>query len=118
VAALLGRFELEDHADALAEALPVGIRQRLSLAGAAGREAGLQIVYEPPSGVDPVARDRFWNLLIDLSRAHGVTIFVSTHFMNEGERCDRIALMHGGRALGTDTPAALIQARGATTLQG
>jgi ribosome-dependent ATPase len=118
VAALLGRFELEDHADALAEALPVGIRQRLSLAVATVHEPDILILDEPTSGVDPVARDRFWNLLIDLSRAHGVTIFVSTHFMNEGERCDRIALMHGGRVLATDTPAALIRARGAATLEG
>jgi len=116
VTALLGRFELEDHADALAEALPVGIRQRLSLAVAMVHEPDILILDEPTSGVDPIARDRFWELLIDLSRARGVTIFVSTHFMNEGERCDRIALMHAGRVLATDTPAALIKARGAATL--
>jgi ribosome-dependent ATPase len=117
VAALLGRFELEDHADALAEALPVGIRQRLSLAVAMVHEPEILILDEPTSGVDPVARDRFWELLIDLARRHGVTIFVSTHFMNEGERCDRISLMHGGRVLATDTPAALIRSRGAATLE-
>jgi ribosome-dependent ATPase len=117
VAALLGRFELEEHADALAEALPVGIRQRLSLAVALVHEPEVLILDEPTSGVDPVARDRFWELLIDLSRAHGVTIFVSTHFMNEGERCDRVALMHGGRVLAADTPAALMRARGVATLE-
>jgi ribosome-dependent ATPase len=117
VAALLGRFELADHADALAEALPVGIRQRLSLAVAMVHEPEILILDEPTSGVDPVARDRFWELLIDLARRHGVTIFVSTHFMNEGERCDRISLMHGGRVLATDTPAALIRSRGAATLE-
>jgi ribosome-dependent ATPase len=117
VAVLLERFELQAHADALAEALPVGIRQRLSLAVAMVHEPEILILDEPTSGVDPVARDRFWELLIDLSRAHGVTIFVSTHFMNEGERCDRIALMHGGRVLATDTPAALMHARGVATLE-
>jgi ribosome-dependent ATPase len=117
VAALLGRFELEERADALAEALPVGIRQRLSLAVAMVHEPEVLILDEPTSGVDPVARDRFWELLVDLSRAHGVTIFVSTHFMNEGERCDRVALMHGGRVLATDTPAALMHARGVATLE-
>ena len=117
VAALLGRFELEHHADALAEALPVGIRQRLSLAVAMVHEPEILILDEPTSGVDPVARDQFWELLIDLARRHGVTIFVSTHFMNEGERCDRISLMHGGRVLATDTPAALIRSRGAATLE-
>jgi len=117
VAALLGRFELEEHADALAEALPVGIRQRLSLAVALVHEPEVLILDEPTSGVDPVARDRFWELLVDLSRARGVTIFVSTHFMNEGERCDRVALMHGGRVLAADTPAALMRARGVATLE-
>ena len=75
------------------------------------------ILDEPTSGVDPLARDRFWELLIDLSRNQGVTIFVSTHFMNEAARCDRISLMDAGRVLATDTPAALIEARGAATLE-
>ena len=114
---LLTRFAIEEHADALAEALPVGIRQRLSLAVAMAHEPEILILDEPTSGVDPVARDRFWELLVDLSRAHGVTIFVSTHFMNEGERCDRISLMHGGRVLATDAPAALVRARGVATLE-
>ena len=69
------------------------------------------ILDEPTSGVDPVARDRFWELLIDLSRNRGVTIFVSTHFMNEAQRCDRISLMHAGRVLAQGTPAAIIRAR-------
>ena len=70
-----------------------------------------------PRGVDPLARDRFWELLIDLSRKQGVTIFVSTHFMNEAERCDRISLMDSGRVLATDKPRNLIRARGAATLE-
>jgi len=75
------------------------------------------ILDEPTSGVDPLARDRFWELLIDLSRNQGVTIFVSTHFMNEAERCDRISLMDSGQVLATDTPAGLVKARGAATLE-
>ena len=75
------------------------------------------ILDEPTSGVDPLARDQFWELLIDLSRNQNVTIFVSTHFMNEAARCDRISLMNDGRVLATDTPAALIKARGAATLE-
>jgi ribosome-dependent ATPase len=75
------------------------------------------ILDEPTSGVDPLARDRFWELLIDLSRNQGVTIFVSTHFMNEAERCDRISLMDSGQVLATDTPAGPIKARGVTTLE-
>ena len=57
------------------------------------------ILDEPTSGVDPVARDSFWRTLISLSREDGVTIFLSTHFMNAGERCDRISLMHAGKVL-------------------
>ena len=85
--------------------LPLGIRQRLSLAVAIVHEPEMLILDEPTSGVDPLARDRFWELLIDLSRNQGVTIFVSTHFMNEAERCDRISLMDSGRVLATGTPA-------------
>ena len=64
-----------------------------------------------------MARDRFWEALIDLSRNQGVTIFVSTHFMNEAERCDRIALTDSGRVLATGAPAALVKARGVATLE-
>ena len=83
----------------------MGIRQRLSLAVAIVHEPEILILDEPTSGVDPLARDRFWEALIDLSRNQGVTIFVSTHFMNEAERCDRISLMDSGRVLATGTPA-------------
>src|SRR5215470_14357734 len=75
------------------------------------------ILDEPTSGVDPAARDQFWDLLVSLARNEGVTIFVSTHFMNEAARCDRISLMDGGRVLATDTPANLIKSRGAATLE-
>ena len=103
--------------DALPHSLPLGIRQRLSLAVAVIHEPEILILDEPTSGVDPVARDRLWELLIDLSRNQGVTIFISTHFMNEGERCDRISLMHAGKVLAQDAPAALVRARGVQTLE-
>ncbi|MCW5708962.1 ribosome-associated ATPase/putative transporter RbbA [Shinella sp.] len=111
-----GRFQLADHMEALPGALPLGIRQRLSLAVATIHKPDILILDEPTSGVDPVARDAFWRILADLSRREGVTIFVSTHFMNEAERCDRIALMHAGKVLVSDTPAAIKAARGAETL--
>jgi len=115
---LVERFGLASHVDDLPEKLPLGVRQRLSLAVAIVHEPEMLILDEPTSGVDPVARDEFWELLIDLSRNQGVTIFISTHFMNEGERCDRISLMHAGKVLACDTPKALIEARGAETLEG
>ena len=117
VAELIERFRLTDHVDQYAQDVPLGIRQRLSLAVAIVHEPEMLILDEPTSGVDPLARDRFWELLIDLSRNQNVTIFVSTHFMNEAERCDRISLMDSGRVLATDTPAGLIKARGAVTLE-
>ena len=75
------------------------------------------ILDEPTSGVDPVARDGFWRLLIRLSREKGVTIFLSTHFMNEAERCDRMSMMHRGRVLAQGPPAELVAERKAATLE-
>lgn len=117
VAELAERFELESVLDALPDALPLGIRQRLQLAVAVLHRPDVLILDEPTSGVDPVARDKFWQLMIDLSRNDGVTIFISTHFMNEAARCDRMSMMHAGEILDSDTPAALVQKRGAATLE-
>jgi len=114
---MVQRFGLCDVVDALPDSLPLGIRQRLSLAVAVIHEPEILILDEPTSGVDPVARDSFWELLIALSRQQGVTIFISTHFMNEGARCDRISLMHAGKVLAQDAPAALLRARGVQTLE-
>ena len=117
MAELVERFGLGTHLDALAGDLPMGLRQRLSLAVAILHEPQMLILDEPTSGVDPVARDQFWEVLVDLSRKDGVTIFVSTHFMNEGMRCDRISLMNAGKVLACDAPQKLIEARGAATLE-
>ena len=114
---LVDKFGLRPQLDSLAEDLPMGLRQRLSLAVAVLHEPKLLILDEPTSGVDPVARDSFWELLIDLSRNQGVTIFVTTHFMNEGMRCDRISLMNAGKVLACDAPQKLIDARGAAGLE-
>ena len=117
VQAMVERFELQEVLDALPESLPLGVRQRLSLAVAMVHQPELLILDEPTSGVDPVARDNFWRLLIELSRRDRVTIFISTHFMNEAARCDRMSMMHAGRVLDSDRPAALIAKRGAATLE-
>uniref|UniRef100_UPI00129033B4 ATP-binding cassette domain-containing protein n=1 Tax=Steroidobacter cummioxidans TaxID=1803913 RepID=UPI00129033B4 len=114
---LIKSFGLEDVADTLAESLPLGIRQRLSLAVAVIHEPDMLILDEPTSGVDPVARDGFWELLIRLSRDNGVTIFLSTHFMNEAERCDRMSMMHAGKVLAQGRPADLVVERKAKNLE-
>jgi len=111
------RFGLEEVMDALPDSLPLGQRQRLSLAVALIHQPELLILDEPTSGVDPVARDGFWEHLIELSRRDKVTIFVSTHFINEAARCDRISLMHAGKVLVSDAPADLVKKRGAATLE-
>ncbi len=114
---LVARFGLSEVIDTLPENMPLGIRQRLSLAVAVIHKPELLILDEPTSGVDPIARDMFWQLMIDLSRNDHVTIFISTHFMNEAERCDRLSLMHAGRVLVSDKPAELIRLRGTDTLE-
>ena len=117
IATLVDSFGLKDYCDQQTLDLPLGIRQRVSLAVAIVHEPEILILDEPTSGVDPLARDRFWEILVDLSRNQDVTIFISTHFMNEAERCDRISLMDSGHVLATDTPAGLVKARGAATLE-
>ncbi|MGY8676401.1 ribosome-associated ATPase/putative transporter RbbA [Bradyrhizobium sp. UFLA05-153] len=110
-------FDLTDVIDALPDALPLGVRQRLSLAVAMIHAPDILILDEPTSGVDPVARDGFWQILSDLSRRDNVTIFVSTHFMNEAERCDCISLMHAGKVMISDTPAGIAERRGGGNLE-
>jgi len=117
VQAMVERFGLHDEIDSLPDALPLGLRQRLSLAVAMVHQPELLILDEPTSGVDPVARDNFWRLLIELSRRDRVTIFISTHFMNEAERCDRISLMHAGKVLVSAPPADIAAQRGAGSLE-
>jgi ribosome-dependent ATPase len=114
---MLERFDLGGVADSRPESLPLGQKQRLQLAVAVLHGPEVLILDEPTSGVDPVARDSFWQFLIGLSRDDGVTIFLSTHFMNEAERCDRISLMHAGKVLAVGTAKELTQRRGMASLQ-
>ncbi|WP_306521833.1 ribosome-associated ATPase/putative transporter RbbA, partial [Rheinheimera sp.] len=107
---MLQRFSLAQYQHSLPDTLPLGMRQRLSLAVAMVHQPELLILDEPTSGVDPIARDQFWQLMVDLARQDKVTIFISTHFMNEAQRCDRISLMHAGKVLVSDTPANLTAA--------
>ena len=115
--AVTKQFGLTPHLDDLPDAIPLGVRQRLSLAVAVLHEPQILILDEPTSGVDPVARDMFWKQLIALSREQHVTIFVTTHFMSEALRCDRISFMHAGRVIACDTPTKLQQEQNANTLE-
>lgn len=111
------QFDLLDLADEKPSSLPLGIRQRLQLAAACLHKPEVLILDEPTSGVDPAARDMFWEYLIKLSREDRITIFVTTHFMNEAARCDRISFMHRGRVLGVGTPEELRIGKNAPTLE-
>lgn len=113
----ISRFGLGGEIDSLPESLPLGVRQRLSLAVAMIHGPEILILDEPTSGVDPIARDDFWQIMIDLARNDKVTIFISTHFMNEAERCDRISLMHAGKVLACGPPASLVEQRKAKSLE-
>jgi len=97
---------LEERRDALVRDLPGGFRQRLALGSALLHEPPVVFLDEPTGGVDPEARRRFWDLIDDLV-AGGTTVFVTTHYMDEAERCHRVALMHAGRLLALDTVPAL-----------
>jgi len=117
VAETLARFDLAGVADSYPGALPLGIRQRLQLAVACLHRPEILILDEPTSGVDPETRDRFWLHLVELSRRDGTTIFISTHFMNEAERCDRVSFMHAGKVLAVGTPVEITTAQGASSLE-
>jgi ribosome-dependent ATPase len=117
LADLLERYDLKAFANVRPDSLPLGIKQRLQLAVAVLHEPAILILDEPTSGVDPIARDSFWITLINLSRDEGVTIFVTTHFMNEADRCDRISLMHAGRVLAVGAPRDLVKQRGSSSLE-
>jgi ABC-2 type transport system ATP-binding protein len=111
---LLAELRLADYAERRTQALPLGLRQRLALAAALLHEPQLLFLDEPTSGVDPVARRQFWDIVHSLAREQGITVLVSTHYMDEAEHCDRLALMHQGRLAAVGSPTELkVRATGA-----
>jgi len=114
---VVSEYGLAPYLHELPESLPLGVRQRLSLAVAVIHEPPLLILDEPTSGVDPVARQMFWDRLIDLSRHQAVTIFITTHFMSEAMRCDRISFMDAGRVIAQGSPNELQEQQHSATLE-
>jgi ABC-2 type transport system ATP-binding protein len=103
---ILDMAELHDAEHRVTDQLPLGFKQRLALGCALVHEPPILFLDEPTSGVDPIARRRFWDLVTEMA-AHGTTVFVSTHYMEEAEYCNRLALMNRGRLIALDTPRAL-----------
>jgi ABC-2 type transport system ATP-binding protein len=102
---LMARLGLEPFASRLTKDLPVGVRQRVSLLCAVLHRPSTVFLDEPTSGVDPYARRVFWDLIYSLSRDAGITVLVSTHYMDEAVHCDRLGLMHQGRLIADGSPA-------------
>lgn len=106
IAMMLELFDLEKYSNNQTETLPLGLKQRLALAAALMHEPRALFLDEPTSGIDPIARREFWMHINGLVEK-GVTVLVTTHFMEEAEYCDRIALIYRGRTIALDTPDAL-----------
>jgi len=103
---VLAMAGLEEAAGRLVGELPLGFKQRLALGCAVLHEPPILFLDEPTSGVDPVSRRAFWDLIYELTEA-GTTVFVTTHYMEEAEYCHRLALMNRGKLIALDTPAGL-----------
>ena len=116
LAAMLAQFNLEPYAKLPAGTLPLGFKQRMSFAAAILHQPAVLFLDEPTSGVDPVSRDTFWQE-IKLLAARGVTVLITTHFMDEAERCDRISLFYRGESVALGTPAELKAKAGAADME-
>lgn len=111
----LEQVDLAAQLDVLTESMPVGWRQKLALACAIVHRPPILFLDEPTAGVDPASRRNFWDIIYRLSQS-GVTVFVSTHYLDEAEHCDRLAFIHGGRLVATGSPGELKREHMAATL--
>ncbi len=115
-AALLPQLGLTGIEPRLTASLPLGYKQRLALGCALLHEPRVVFLDEPTGGVDPLARRRFWDLIYEQAAA-GITVFVTTHYMDEAEYCSRVSIMVQGRIVALDTPAGLKAATGGRDMQ-
>ena len=100
---LLKRLHFSEHRDTLVASLPLGWKQKLAFSVSIFHEPGVVFLDEPTGGVDPATRRQFWELIYDAAR-RGITVFVTTHYMDEAEYCDRISIMVDGKIKGIGTP--------------
>jgi ABC-2 type transport system ATP-binding protein len=103
---LLERLEFKEYEDRLISALPLGLKQKLAFSVAVLHEPKIVFLDEPTGGVDPITRRQFWEMIYETA-GRGITVFVTTHYMDEAEYCNRVSIMSEGRIEAIDTPAEL-----------
>lgn len=113
---LLQRLNFAEYGDRLIAGLPLGFRQKLAFSVAVLHEPKIVFLDEPTGGVDPIARRQFWEMIYETAAA-GITVFVTTHYMDEAEYCDRISIMNEGRIVALGTPGELKKARNVATVE-
>ena len=106
--ALLHRLNFSEHRDSLVSSLPLGWKQKLAFSVSIFHSPGIVFLDEPTGGVDPATRRQFWELIYDAAK-RGITVFVTTHYMDEAEYCDRISIMVDGKIKALGTPTELKQ---------
>jgi ABC-2 type transport system ATP-binding protein len=115
-AELLDRLDFTIYGDTLIGSLPLGLRQKLAFAVAVFHNPGIVFLDEPTSGVDPITRRQFWEMIYETASG-GITIFVTTHYMDEAEYCDRVTIMNEGRIVALDSPSALRKQYGTSSVE-
>jgi ABC-2 type transport system ATP-binding protein len=113
---LLQKLQFEEFANRLIVDLPLGLKQKLAFSVAILHEPKIVFLDEPTGGVDPIARRQFWEQIYEAA-SRGITVFVTTHYMDEAEYCDRVTIMSEGRIVAMDTPAELKRKYNATSVE-
>jgi ABC-2 type transport system ATP-binding protein len=113
---LLERLRFSEHGDSMIAGLPLGFKQKLAFAVAVFHEPRIVFLDEPTGGVDPLTRRQFWEMIYETAE-RGITVFVTTHYMDEAEYCDRVSIMNEGRIVAIDTPLGLRQQYNARSVE-
>ena len=113
---LLTKLDLQDAGNKITSSLPLGWKQKIAFSIAIMHDPGIVFLDEPTSGVDPVTRRQFWDMIYDAAH-EGITVFVTTHYMDEAEYCERVSIMVDGRIEALDTPSGLKEQYNADTME-
>jgi ABC-type multidrug transport system, ATPase component len=113
---LLAKLHFQEHENRMISDLPLGLRQKLAFSVAVLHEPKIVFLDEPTGGVDPITRRQFWETIYETA-SRGITVFVTTHYMDEAEYCDRISIMNEGKIVALDTPEKLKKKYNATSVE-